>query len=178
MANVVAGIDIDALLGGDQFTNMAPTGSGQYIEPGDYLFKVVTCEIKNGHKGTTFIGTNEVVSVMRTNETGLTPGAQRNIVEVLTGKNGKIMQGNMKAYLLAACESLYQRKIPVTGVNPGFVARVLQPDQPLKGVYVLCQAFHKAKANGTAGVVTIKNWKMITNEELAPLGLSQPKPIE
>ncbi len=174
MANVVSGIDLDALLGGDDFTKMDASGAGQYIEPGTYLFKILSCELKQGFKGTTFIGTNEVVQVTQSNEQGIVPGSQRNLVEVLTGKNGKMAQANMKGFLLAACESLYQVALDKTKINPAFVARVLQPDQPLKGVYVTCHALHKPTQAGK--LYTAKNWKMITNAELSSLGVQQPKP--
>ena len=167
-------VDLDAILNatGD-FSKLTPSGAGQYIQPGDYLFEISSIEIKNGYKGTSFIGNNTIKLIVQTDEEGLTPGATRNIVENLTGPNKGIALANMKAYLLAGCESLFQRKIPNEGVNPKFVARLLSADQPLKGVFVWCNAFTKPKQNGK-GNVTVKNWKMATNEELAAHGLAQP----
>lgn len=176
MANQVQGIDLDELLGGEEFTKMTPSGGGQYVQPGEYVFKIVQCTLKKGFKGTTFIGENEISQILKTEEQGLSPGDKRNLVEVLTGKNAKICQANMKGYLLAACESLYQTKIDHKNVNPAFVARVLAADQPLAGVYVKCSAFAKPKANNAPGLVTIKNWSMVTNAELAALGVQQPAP--
>ncbi len=175
MANQVQGIDLDEVLGGEEFTKMTPSGGGQYIQPGDYLFKIVTCEIKKGFKGVTFIGNCEIVQIAKTSEEGLTPGDKRNVVENLTGKNAKIMQANMKGFLLAACESLYQKKIDHKNVNPGFVARVLAADQPLANVYLRCEAFSKPKTT-SPGVVTVKQWTMVLNSTLAALGLAQPAP--
>lgn len=171
-ALAVNGIDLtDAL---DDFGKVQASGAGRYVEPGRYIFKISTVEIKKGHKGLTAIGTNEVAHIYQSEDTELKIGDERNLVEPLSGTNATVGKSNLKGYLLAACESLFQQKIDQKKVDANFVIPLIGPTQPLKGVYVICEAFKKEKKNKPGEYITAKNWRMVTNEELAGYGLRQP----
>lgn len=171
---VVGGVDIGDVLEG--FGAVQAFGAGRYIEPGKYLFKISSLEFKKGFKGVTAIGTNEVVHIEHTEDGDLAVGGERNLVEPMSGANAAIGKSNLKGYLLAACESLYQQKIDPKGVNEAFVVPLAGPSQPLKGVYVWCEAFKKEKQKKPGEFITVKNWRMATNAELAGLGFVQPAP--
>lgn len=171
---LINGVDVGDSL--DKFDESVPFGAGEYIEPGEYIFEIVSCEIKKGHKGITFIGTNKLIHIMRTDEQGLVPGVQRNLVCSLTGNAEKLQtsNANIKGYLLAACEGLYQRKLDPKAVKKEFIGACCGVAQPLAGVLVKCEAFKKEKAKAKGEFYTAKNWKMLSNAELAAFGRAQP----
>lgn len=183
MGLVINGVDLGEVL--DGFEKVNPSGSGQWIKPGRYLMQISQIELKKGYKGASIIGTNKVVHIWNTEDADLKIGEERNFVENLTGKNPGVAQANLKAYLLAGCESLYQTKIDPRKVSPGFVAPLLGPVQPLRGVYIVCEAFMKPKKDAQnkppeqltqADMITVKNWSMARADMLAEFGLSQPPP--
>lgn len=163
----VQGIDLSDVL--DGFDKVAPSGAGEYFEPGKYLVEIQSCEFKKGHRGISFIGTNKVVHIYKTEDLGLKVGDTRNVVENLSSTNKAIAAANMKGYLLAACESLYRRKLDHRTVKAEFAAACGGPAQPVKGVLLICDAIRKEKANTPGEFITVKNWKMITEAELAAL---------
>jgi hypothetical protein len=165
----VADIDLSDAL--DGFENASPSGGGNYIRPGSYLVMCKQCEVKKGYRGISFIGSNTVVKVIRDDGESNPEGAEANVVENLT-KNKSVAQANMKAYLLALCEGKYQKKINHKTIKPEFIPKCCAPEQPLRGVYAFVEAVQK-KREGKSDV-TIKNWRMATNEELAEFGLKQP----
>lgn len=168
MSLQVQGIDLSDVLEG--FDKVPPSGAGEYFDPGKYLIRIAKCEFKKGHKGVSFIGECEIVHIFNTEAEGLQPGMTRNIVENLTGTNAAICKANMKAFLLAGCESLYRQKLDHRAVKPEFAAACGAPSQPLKGVFVICEAVTKEKQKKPGEFITVKNWKMISEAELAQIG--------
>ncbi len=164
----VQGIDLSDVL--DGFDKVAPSGAGEYFEPGKYIVEIQSCEFKKGHKGVSFIGVCKIVHIFHTEAEGLTVGHSRNIVENLTGQNAAICKGNMKAFLLAGCESLYRQKLDHRAVKAEFAAACGSAAQPLKGVFVICEAVSKEKQAKKGEFITVKNWKMISEAELASFG--------
>jgi len=155
----------------DGFDSQAPSGGGAFIQPGAYLVMCEQIEFKKGYKGISFIGTNKVIKVLREEDGSNAEDGQANVVENMT-KRKSVAQANMKAYLLALCESRYQKRVDYKQVKSDFAVVCAGPAQPLKGIYAFVDAIHKPREGKTA--VTVKNWRMATNEELAPFGLAQP----
>lgn len=164
---LVGGQDLSDVL--DDFDKVQVFGSGQYIEPGKMLMRIASVEIKKGHKGISAIGTNEVAHIWSSEDAQLKLGDNRNLVEPMIGPNASIGKSNLKAYLLAACEGLFQQKIDVKRVSKDFVIPLLQPNQLLAGVFVVCEAFKKPKVKNPLEMITVKNWRSIMNAELAAI---------
>lgn len=170
---VISGVDLSQVL--DGFEKVNPSGSGQWILPGKYLMQVQQVELKKGYKGASIIGTNKVVHIFHTEDADLKVGEDRNFVENLTGANPGVAAANLKAYLLAGCESLYRTKIDPRKVSPAFVAPILGATQPLAGVFIICEAFTKPKAAAKnkaphellpTDMITVKNWHSVNQATL------------
>lgn len=171
---VIGNIDLGELL--DGMGKVDPSGSGKFIAPGKYLLQVESFEFKKGYKGTSAIGSNKIVKIFSSDDADAAIDDPANLVENITGKNPAIAKANLKAYLLAVCGGLYQQVINPRQVDERFVFAVAQPTQPLKGVFVICEAFKKAKVSKPEESITVKNWRPIFDAELAQYGLAQPKP--
>lgn len=164
-------LNLDDIL--EDLDKVAPSGGGNYHVPGEFIIEIGDVQIKKGHKGITFVGEGRIAHIFKCSVDGIEVGEMRNCVENLSaiGDKKNIGQANMKAYLLAGCESLYQQKIQHKNVNGAFVAKVIR-DQTLKGVLVRLDAFQKDKSK-SAGTFTMKNWSMVTVAEAERLGLTQ-----
>ncbi len=179
----MSGVDLSEVL--DGFEKTSPSGGGKYVMPGEYIVEVKSCQFKKGHKGISFIGENRVLKVlkrvMETDDTGVERCVsnevddEANLVENLT-KNKDAGLPNLKAYLLAACDSRYQKKHEAKFVNPKFAEVCAGPAQPLSGILIRVSAFQKANKTNT-GFYTVKNWSMMSHEECALHGLEQPAKV-
>lgn len=171
---VLGNIDLSRALA--NFGAVQASGGGKFVPPGKFLMQVESFDFRDGYKGITAIGTNKIVKIFQCDDPDTHEGDSGNLVENLTGANPGIAKANLKGYLLAACGGLYQRRFNERDVNEGFTIACAQPTQPLKGVYVMCEALKKPKAKNPAEFITVKNWHPIFDAELAGYGLKQPTP--
>jgi len=165
----VGGINLDEAL--DGFDNTPPSsGGGSYVLPGEYILRVENITMKKGFRGISFVGTNKVVHVIKSEEgVGSRLDDEANVVENLTkNENAK---ANIKAYAVAVAESFYQRKVDPKNIKKDFIARCCDASQPLKDVLVRVVA--KQVKTRAGGDYTAKTWSMLTVEEAAKYGLTQ-----
>ncbi len=140
------GFDADDVL--EDFDKATPSSGRSYVKPGGYLMLSKSLELKKGDQGVTFIGTNEVVKVLRDSGDSNSEGEEANVVENFT-KHPKTAPGNTKGYVLGLAEGKYQQKIPnPKTIKKEFLKTACGPDQPLRSIYVFCDAEIRAAAWG------------------------------
>ena len=135
----------------------ASTQGGNYIQPGNYLLKILRVKMQSSQVGNRqfFVAELRVLEARKTD-----PGHEPNGVDTepswlveLPGQYPSLSLGNIKAFLHAAFSALAKRD----GVDPpdeddideGIAEMAVSSENPLVGVEIVAKAFHKKKRDGS-----------------------------
>lgn len=149
------------------------TQGGNYIRPGNYLFKVnrvKAIESQAPGKDSFFVAELKVIEseAVEDDIKPNRPGSDASWLVELPGEYPDLALGNIKAFLLAAYGSLAAaagEEGPESDddIDDGAAEEAVSEENPLAGVYVEGRAYHK-KTNKN-GVFTRINWGVPTDLE-------------